>query len=95
MSAPKPGQRNKFKPYIRRMKGTETADDFRTSLRLSLLSELRHKRKVYVMVQRGFPNKAISVGLSKRDIKRHILVVACGKKTFNEWSNDTKKYAQG
>lgn len=89
-----PGQRDKFKPYIRRMNGREKSNDFRTSIRLSIFGPMREIRNVYVMVQKGFPNEAIAVGLSKSDIKQSILVVRCGRKTFNEWANDTKVYAQ-
>lgn len=83
-------QRDKFKPYIRLMNGRETSSDFRTSLRLSMLGGLRHDRKVYVMVQKGFPNAVMAVGLSKREIKQRIFT----RKRFNDWANDVKKYAQ-
>lgn len=89
-----PGQRNKFKPYIRVMKGNEYSNDFRTAARLSILGSLRNKRKVYVCLQKGCGNHAIMVGLSKRDIKTSPLVVACKRKTFNEWADDMKRYAQ-
>jgi hypothetical protein len=89
-----PGQRDKFKPYVRLMNGKEKAQDFRTSLRLSLLGSLRHERPVYVMVQKGCPNFVMAVGLSKHDIKSSILPVLCRKKTFNEWAHGVKRYAQ-
>lgn len=89
-----PGQRDKFKPYIRLMKGNEYSDNFRTSLRLSILGSLRHERKVYVCLQKGCGNHAIMVGLSKEDIKKSPLAVACKRKTFSEWANEMKRHAQ-
>lgn len=76
------------------MNGREKASDFRTSMRLALFDGVRKKRKVYVMVQRGFPNDVMAVGMSKHEIKNSILGVAVKKYTFNEWANIIKKRAQ-
>lgn len=89
-----PGQRNKYKPYIRKMRGNEYSEDFRTSLRLSMLGSLRNKRKVYVMLQKGCGNSVMMVGLSKKDMKDSILAIACGRDNFQSWANKIKRHAQ-
>lgn len=60
-----PGQRDKYKPYIRLMRKSDRSDDFRTSMRLALFDGLRHKRNVYVMVQKGFKSNVTMVGFEQ------------------------------
>jgi hypothetical protein len=80
---------NKYKPYVRRLSGNEKANDLITSYRLAFYFSLR-PQKAYVLVQRGFPNIALAVGATKRDVKRTVAVVGFKVKSFKQWANEVK-----
>lgn len=82
-------KKSKFKPYIRRANGKEKSEDFRIALRLAFYQML--ERPFFVMVQHGFPNLAIEVGASKKEIMKSILVVFLKQKTFKEWTKTIKR----
>lgn len=75
----------KFEPYVRRANGRERAYTLRIAVRLAYY--LMSGKPYYVMVQRGFPNRAIAVGKSKRDVQRGPLLVAVGRMSFRDWSS--------
>ena len=82
----------RFKPYIRRQRPSDKAEDLRTALRLGILPEL--SPKTYVLVQRGCPG-VLAVGLSRREVQRSILSVTMKQKTFRRWQMDIKRRSQG
>lgn len=84
-------KRDKFHPYIRRMRPTDRADDLRTAMRLAFYSG---RTTAFVLVQRGFPHSVLAVGKSRRDIQQSILVVMMGRKKFKQWARDVKHKAQ-
>jgi len=85
----------KYKPYIRRMNGKEKANDLFTAYRLAFYQELYLKKgnKCFVMVQRGFPNLAIAVGASRKDVKKSIFIICAKRISFKKWTTETKRYA--
>lgn len=83
---------NKFKPYIRKARGDEKADDFRVALRLAFYA-LR-KKPFYVLCQHGFPKFVMECGASKREIANAIVPILLKRKTFKQWSREIKKRAQ-
>ncbi len=74
----------KFRPYVRLANGRERSGSLRTAFRLAFYQGLG--KPFYVMVQHGFPNEAISVGASKRDIQRSPFLVAAKKMRFRQWA---------
>lgn len=86
--------RNKFKPYIRRMRGDEKATSLLVAYRLAFYQEC-HKGSAYVLVQRGFPRLVLDVAGSKEELRGKILVVASGRKTFKQWCRDVGHHARG
>ena len=83
----------RYRPYVRRMKPGDKADDFRTAICLEFYREI--KRKAWVLAQHGFPGRVIGVDSSKRALMQSPLVVAVGRKTFKQWARDTQRYASG
>lgn len=81
----------KFRPYIRRMKPSDKADDFRTALRLALYRDVGWSG--WVMAQHGFPGRVTAVERDKSDLKRSPLAVYVGAKTFKQWARDVQRYA--
>lgn len=80
---------------MRRMNGNETADDFRTAVRLAFYDDRRKKGKsAYVMVQRGFPNFCMQVGGQKRELKNNPISVALKKQSFKQWAKSIQEYAK-
>jgi hypothetical protein len=80
-------------PYVRRANGREKSTSFRIALQLAFYQYIG--RPHYVMVQRGFPNLAICVGRSKRDVQSQPLTVAVGRETFREWAQRVKRRESG
>ncbi|HWL09769.1 MAG TPA: hypothetical protein VNQ76_15285 [Planctomicrobium sp.] len=80
-------------PYVRRANGREKSESFRIAIRLAYYQMRR--RRFYVMVQHGFPNLAIEVGASKREVQQKPLPVACGKMKFKEWAKLIQRKARG
>lgn len=80
-----------YKPYIRLANGREKAETLRMSIRLAFY-QLQSK-PYYVMVQHGFPNKAMEVGRTKKDIIGSIVPVWAGWSTFKQWSADIQQKA--
>lgn len=81
----------KFRPYVRRLKPSDKADDFRTAVRLAVYREAGWTG--WVMVQHGFPGRVMGVERSKRDLMRSPLPVLVGAKTFKQWARDAQRYA--
>lgn len=81
----------KFKPYVRRANGRERAYTLRMAIRLAYY--VMSGKPYYVMVQRGFPNRAIAVGRSKREVQRGPLLVAIGKLSFCDWASSIQRSA--
>lgn len=78
---------SRLTPYVRLANGREKAERFREAMRLAIFK--KSGKPYYVLVQRGYPNTAIAVGLSKRDVKQSIFSVAVGRMTFREWCHLT------
>ena len=78
-----------LKPYLRRLRNTDTSESLREAIRLSLAEEYGFK---FVMIQRG-SKSVISVGKSKQDLKRQIFTVRRNK-DFEKWANRVKKICQ-
>jgi len=85
--------RNKYLPYVRRANGREKSESYRIALRLAFYQML--DRPFYVMVQRGWPNLAIEVGPTKRDVQRKPLPVAFGRMRFRVWAQAVRRKAAG
>lgn len=83
----------KYRPYVRRLKPSDKADDFRTALRLAFYREVGWKG--WVIAQHGFPGVVTAVDRSKRDLMRSPFVVYLGKKTFRQWARDFQRHAAG
>lgn len=81
--------RNKYKPYVRRANGKEHTSSWRVAFRLAFYQE--SGRPYYVMVQRGWPNMAIEVGASKREVQQKPLLVAFGRISFRIWAKTIRK----
>lgn len=90
--------RDAYKPYIRLGKFNEKATSMREAMRLAYYRERKREtgREYWVMLQRGVtPPLVLAVGSKKSDLKRSPVQVWVGRKTFNQWANDTKRHAQG
>ena len=83
--------RNKFLPYVRRANGREKAESMRIAFRLAYYQTLR--KPYVVMVQKGFPDIAIEVASSKRELKDKPLVVAMKTMSFREWAKRIQRRA--
>lgn len=83
----------KYKPYARRANGSERSESMRIAFRLALYQA--SGKPFYVLVQRGFPNLAIEVGMSKRDVMSLPCPVAFGRSTFRAWASRIQKHARG
>jgi len=83
----------KYKPYARLANGSERSESFRIAFRLAFYQELG--KPFYVLVQRGFPNLAIEVGSSKRDVMRKHHLVRMKRCTFRAWANAIQKFSRG
>jgi len=83
----------KFKPYVRRANGKEMSSSWVIAYRLAFYRML--KKPFYVMVQHGFPNLAMAVGKTKRDVQRSPLPVAVKRKSFRRWANAVQRRAMG
>jgi len=81
----------KYRPYVRRMKAADKADDFRTTIQLAFHRMI--KKPSWVLAQHGFPGRVMAVEFSKRDLMRSPLPVAVGAKTFKQWARETQVYA--
>ncbi len=81
----------RYKPYVRRANGRERASSFRDAIRLAFYQSLG--KPFYVMVQHGFPNNAIGVGASKRDVQQGPMVVQMKKKSFAQSAALIQKHA--
>jgi hypothetical protein len=81
----------RYKPYIRRANGREKAESLRIAFRLAFYQEMG--RPFYVMVQRGWPNLAIAVGKSKRELKRTPIGVRLKKMSYRTWSRHIQRCA--
>lgn len=82
--------RNRYKPYIRRANGRERSSSFRVAFRLAWMRERR--KPFYVLVQRGFPNHAVAVELTRAALKESILGVRRGG--FEKWPRRIKAFGQ-
>lgn len=83
----------KYKPYVRRANGREKAETLRIAYRLAFY---RMRRKpFYVMVQRGFPNLAIEVGATKRDVQTKPVMIAWRGWKFKAWARHVYRNAIG
>lgn len=78
-----------LKPYIRKMKKTDQADNIRMAIELAYYSK---KPKAYVFVQRG-TNTVIAVDTCRANLIERIVGVQKGK-DFNKWCNYVKKKVQ-
>jgi hypothetical protein len=58
----------KNRPYIRRVRVTDKADDFRTAIRLAFYSEI--KKTGFVLAQRGQKDVVIAVAKTKQELMR-------------------------
>ena len=85
--------RRKYDPYVRRANGSEMAESLRIAFRLAYY-QLRGK-PFFVMVQRGFPNLAIEVGASKREVQQQPLSVNIGRLSFKQWAKQVGAKARG
>ena len=83
----------KYKPYARLANGSERSESMRIAFRLAFYQE--RGKPFYVLVQRGFPNLAIEVGSSKRDVMSKPCPVAFHSFTFRAWANAIQKHARG
>lgn len=83
---------NKFKPYIRKARGDEKADDFRVAFRLAFYA--RRRKPFYVLCQHGFPELAMECGASKREIANSIVPILLKHKTFKQWARAIKNRAK-
>lgn len=81
----------KYRPYIRRLKPSDKADDFRTAVRLALYRQVGWSG--WVMAQYGFPGVVIAVDRNRRDLMRSPLAVWVGDKTFKQWARGVQLYA--
>ena len=90
-------QHRKFTTYVRRANGKEKAETFRVAFRLAFYESL--KRPYFVMVQRGFPDLAIAVGATKREVKQTPILVLFGdrffSRTFRNWARSIQRRASG
>ncbi|MCA9013275.1 MAG: hypothetical protein KDB01_26180 [Planctomycetaceae bacterium] len=84
--------RNKYLPYVRRGNGREVAEGFASAFRLAFYQTLC-PRRYYVMVQRGFPNVAIGVGRSKREVQQEPCLVSLRAYSFREWAKMIQRLA--
>lgn len=74
------------------MRPSDRSADWRTAMRLSIFATAAWKG--YVLVQRGFPNEALAVARTRRELATSILPVMAGRKTFKQWACDAKRHAQ-
>jgi hypothetical protein len=77
-------RQKRLRPYVRRANGKEQSESLRVAFRLAIYQE--RGKPFFVMVQRGFPNLAIAVGPSKRQLMSAPLSVNFGRQSFKEWS---------
>lgn len=82
----------KYRPYIRRLKPSDKADDFRTDMCLALHRVTGWSG--WVIAQHGFPGRVIAVERFKKDLVRTPLPVYFGDKTFKQWARGVQRYAQ-
>jgi len=80
-------------PYVRVANGRERSDSLRVAVRLAFFAEMSASsgRRYFVMVQRGFPNDAIDVGWSKREIKQGPVLCRLGRMKFSQWARAVRK----
>ncbi len=81
----------KYRPYIRRLQGNETAHDLETNIQLSFYKKLlktKDIKKAYVLTQRGFPNHALAVSCTKENLYK---ITSLTNKEFKPWSITTQK----
>jgi len=83
----------KFRPYIRRLKPSDRADDWRTALRLAVY-QMRNWNG-WVMVQHGFPGRVMAVGESKQELLRSPFSVLSGRYSFKQWAREVQRHALG
>jgi hypothetical protein len=85
----------KFRPYIRRLHGTEEAHDLLTQVQLGFyIKLLREKeiKKAYVLTQRGFSNHVIAVASNKSDLMSKVESLEENNQTdLKRWSINTQK----
>jgi hypothetical protein len=86
-------KRDRYLPYIRRANGNEGSGSILVSLDITLYRLTG--RPFFVMVQRGYPNIAIAVGKTRRDLQRRLVSVRSGRITFKQWARGMRKWAHG
>lgn len=77
-------RQKRCRPYVRKANGRERAGDLRTAYRLAFYQSLG--KPFYVLVQHGFPNEAIGVGASKRQLQLSVFLVRAGNMRFRQWA---------
>ncbi len=82
-------RRKRFTSYVRLANGNEQAASLRVAFRMAVYET--NGQPFYVLVQRGFPNQALAVGRTKRDIQRLPILVRCGRCSFREWAGKVKR----
>lgn len=81
----------KYRPYVRRLKPNDKADDFRTAIRLEIYRQVGWSG--WVLAQHGFPGRVIGVERDKADLMRSPFPVMLGQKTFKQWARDVQRHA--
>lgn len=80
-------KKNLYRPYVRRMKTSDTAEDWTTALRLATFQLTGGG---YVLKQRGFKRFTMSVGASRQSVMESIAAVGwtpgSTSKLFRAWS---------
>lgn len=84
----------KYRPYIRRANGRETAEGLRGRFRLAFYQA--KGKPFFVMVQHGFPNSVMECGATRRAITDSLMGVRKkGKRHFRAWARRIQKRASG